>query len=586
MKVFVLCIALLVVSCITASPLSEEVDENFDNNETVSNEMNEGDALPLENDNDRKVSGEASAVEEITDDYDDSNESENVEKQLTQDEMEKLYGIPIPICLQYTDNVHPLHLSHLSDCGKFYKCSNGRGFLLDCPIGEHWSVKLNRCDYPYSANCIADGVYRYRIKKVKPMPAQATFQIQEENSPTDDEIIPEFEIDARCEGSDPFKPYHFKHKSDCNKFYKCYMGKAYVLKCPKYQQWSESMSRCEHPSTARCTVARPAALPAAQSFEVIGVGNFDENYYDYGEEEEEADFKIKDARCLLENNDRFHPTQFSHPNDCGSFYKCIDDTAVKINCPAGLHYNVASESCDYSYRARCTSGIRPAKEVMQQPMPQYNGMMPDFEMLKEHPEMGSYFVMMQQYPELMSYYYAMLLQQYPGFMQQYPGLMQQYPGMMQQYPGMMPQMPSAPNLPDSQPKPDPAPKPPQPNNQMPQPQPFPQPGPEFPNWMPIPKPNVPLPNIPDNSDESDDQENFVFKNGKVSKNCPGEESPLEPVHLGHENDCSKFYKCFNGRAFIMNCPSGQEWSDSLQRCDFHEFSNCDPLELVKKKIQI
>lgn len=42
-----------------------------------------------------------------------------------------------------------------------------------------------------------------------------------------------------------------------------------------------------------------------------------------------------------------------------------------------------------------------------------------------------------------------------------------------------------------------------------------------------------------------------------------------------------FYKCFEERAFLFECPQLQEWSEELQRCDFHENANCNPLELLK-----
>lgn len=88
---------------------------------------------------------------------------------------------------------------------------------MDCPAGEHWSVNLDRCDYPGLAKCRPNGELQFKIKKAKPMKAT-----QEESDDDDKPEVGEFEVDPRCEGSDPFKPLHFKHVSDCTKFYKCY----------------------------------------------------------------------------------------------------------------------------------------------------------------------------------------------------------------------------------------------------------------------------------------------------------------------------------------------------------------------------
>jgi hypothetical protein len=84
---------------------------------------------------------------------------------------------------------------------------------MDCPAGEHWSVHLDRCDYPSLARCKLDGSYQFKVKKSKPM--QASEQVDEEED--DKPETEDFEIDPRCEGSDPLKPMHYKHVSDCTK---------------------------------------------------------------------------------------------------------------------------------------------------------------------------------------------------------------------------------------------------------------------------------------------------------------------------------------------------------------------------------
>lgn len=81
---------------------------------------------------------------------------------------------------------------------------------MDCPDGEHWSVQLDRCDYPNIARCRLNGNYQTKIKKTQPM--QASVQEEDDESPAEPEV---FEIDPRCEGSDPFKPLHYKHINDC-----------------------------------------------------------------------------------------------------------------------------------------------------------------------------------------------------------------------------------------------------------------------------------------------------------------------------------------------------------------------------------
>lgn len=46
------------------------------------------------------------------------------------------------------------------------------------------------------------------------------------------------------------------------------------------------------------------------------------------------------------------------------------------------------------------------------------------------------------------------------------------------------------------------------------------------------------------------------------------------MHYENYEHSQMFYKCFEKRAFLLKCPEQQEWSIILERCDFHENSNC------------
>ena len=565
--------------------------------------------------------------------------------------------------------------SHPADCTKFYLCSRGRAYLFDCPNEEHWSVKLNRCDYPHVAKCKPNGMYQFKAKKAKPFKASA----QEEDS--DQPEVGEFEIDPRCEGSDPFKPLQLRHATDCTKFYKCYMGKAYVIKCPKGQQWAQSLNRCEHPQIARCSVVRPAIKPA-QAIEELDEDEDDDDDDDDGPTIlDDFDYMIEDSRCAPDEPDMYHPIHFAHPTDCTMFYRCYLHKAFKAQCPGGLHFNEEKEYCDYPHWANCKAEAnvfeanimqasaknpdipkcplgnqqvnfaiedqknryfscvhgfayfmqceneelfnplskkcekftRPQQSRQQSSLLyQYPAAMNQYQLYPEMMNQWSY----PQYPGMMSPWSGLdpnflgTMDQYLAVMNQYYGMMSQLPG-YNQYPGMLQpfQMsPRTPNVPAFQvPNGDATinrPQPPQnPNAVVPQipinrpqqppqqvPQQLPQQiqnGPQFPSWMPVPNQNVPMPNFPNllEKPSQDNQSKFNYENGRMNSRCPSADDPSKPSHLSHESECSKFYKCYNGRAFLLDCPSMQEWSEELQRCDYHQFAKCDPVELIKKRIQ-
>lgn len=579
---------------------------------------------------------------------------------------------------------------------------------MDCPGAQHWSVRLDRCDYAGIAKCVIDGTHQFKIKKAKAVKASAPEKEEDEDKPE----VGEFEIDPRCEGSDPYKPLHFKHPNDCSKFYKCYMGKAYVIKCPKGQQWAQALNRCEHAQIARCTVAavvkpsRPGARPA-QAVEDSGDSESSEEEEHVHTIMDDDDYMIHDSRCAPDEDDIYHPIQFAHPTDCTMFYKCWMHQAFKSQCPFPLHYNQKAGYCDYPYKANCRASIQPAQaieeleesnenqEAEEEHMHAYavdadadfmifdSRCAPDaddiyhpiqfahptdctmFYMCSDHrafksrcppylhynekkqycdyadranckasvgimeasskvplipkcPQKGTanfavegsyanyfacengvvfykacekeelfnpYTKKCEKVPEYFDINQILNLNEMP--MNEMPGMINQYQGNSQQFP-MIPMNPSMPHVQ----------RPQTPNFEIPQipnqrPQQVPQ-MPEFPNWMPVPNQNLPQslpkPELPTLSEKPSHEKpssglSFNYQNGKENSRCPSQEEPTRPTHLSHETDCQKFYKCFNGRAFLMECPVSQEWSDELQRCDYHQFANCDPVELLKKKIR-
>lgn len=486
-------------------------------------------------------------------------------------------------------------------------CSRGRAFLMDCPSDEHWSVKSDRCDYEHLAKCRPDGTYQFKVKKAKPFRASA-----QEEEDLDQPELGEFEVDPRCEGSDPFKPLQLRHPTDCTKFYKCYMGKAYVIKCPKGQQWGQALNRCDHPQIARCSIVRPAIKPA-QAFEDSEEDDEDE-YYDEHTIVDDPDYEVEDPRCEPDEVDMFHPIHFAHPTDCTMYYRCYEHKGYKSQCPIGLYFNEEREYCDYPHNVDCKADAHPYEaSAMQAAAPEipdcpaqgdqevnfaveginnrYFSCINGVAYLKEcqteelfnplSKRCERFTRPQQQRPQ---YPNSGLAPTFPGTWEQFFAMMNQYPGMMNQYPSMnAPMIPMSPQVPMS---------PQTPNVVVPQvpntrPQLVPQ-TPEFPSWMPVPNQNVPMPEMPllPVNPSDDNKNSFNYEKGKVNSRCPAEDDPSKPAHLSHETDCNKFYKCYNGRAFELECPMMQEFSDELQRCDFHQFAKCDPIELIKKKIQI
>ncbi|CAO1433157.1 unnamed protein product [Diamesa serratosioi] len=64
------------------------------------------------------------------------------------------------------------------------------------------------------------------------------------------------------------------------------------------------------------------------------------------------------------------------------------------------------------------------------------------------------------------------------------------------------------------------------------------------------------------------------QSGSRDSRCPSNENPQNPTHLAHASDCTKFYKCSQGLAYELSCPTGQHWNRGYSYCDSIERAHC------------
>ncbi|KXJ82211.1 hypothetical protein RP20_CCG015027 [Aedes albopictus] len=296
-------------------------------------------------------------------------------------------GIDDARCPRNDDPMHPLHLPHPTSCEKFMKCFNGLRFELDCPPGQQWAAHLNRCDFPSIAKCKRDAAtFQAEDQAEEVEDVEVINVVEEEQSDLDVNVEGTVEEepeavaapmkaefvynagvpDIRCPRTDdPFRPIHLPHATDCAKFQKCFDGRAYILNCPPGQEFGSKINRCDYPQYAQC------ALPKRKNLAKMlkKAAAYDDDYYYYSDEQEfpmessewtdeqrEMIVGVLDIRCPTVDDDN-NPVHLTHPKDCGKFYKCYDGRAFLIACPAGQHWSVRYDRCDYPKVAKCT--IRP-----------------------------------------------------------------------------------------------------------------------------------------------------------------------------------------------------------------------------------
>lgn len=143
------------------------------------------------------------------------------------------------------------------NCGLFYICSGGVAFESSCPGGLHWSVVIDRCDFPEAAECI-EGAAPYQ-------PGGVVIPELETDAPTapSSTSLPPINPDGSCPAYNvPGTLVHLAHP-DCNRFYVCDWGVPYEMKCPDHTHFNIEINVCDAPVKANCTPGVAPEQPGA-----------------------------------------------------------------------------------------------------------------------------------------------------------------------------------------------------------------------------------------------------------------------------------------------------------------------------------
>ncbi|KAG8229160.1 hypothetical protein J437_LFUL009230 [Ladona fulva] len=209
------------------------------------------------------------------------------------------------------------------ECGSFCECAPGGPVMLKCPLGLHFSVATNKCEQPWNAGCKQD------------LKVLISTQHHHHARNCDKQI-------GECKKS-PVGTF-LRNPGDCGSYCRCDGTTAVWMPCPVGLHFSLSTNKCEYPGVAGCIPAptsgpsptHPPPPPPVDDCSAVA-----------------ADCKASPVGTLLRN-----------PSDCGSFCQCAAWGPVKMDCPAGLHFSVSANRCEWPSIAGCIPGP---------PMPNHHG---------------------------------------------------------------------------------------------------------------------------------------------------------------------------------------------------------------------
>lgn len=140
---------------------------------------------------------------------------------------------------------------------------------------------------------------------------------------------------------DPQNPTFLPHP-DCTKYIVCNWQNQIVMNCPAGLHWNQQASYCDFPNLAGC-LADPVVPPTTSSTPTTA----------RPPSTTPAPPTTPSGSCP-EVYDPSHQVYFPHATDCTRYYICTyEGTKLIQSCPAGLHWSVRNNYCDYPDRAQC-----------------------------------------------------------------------------------------------------------------------------------------------------------------------------------------------------------------------------------------
>ena len=133
---------------------------------------------------------------------------------------------------------------------------------------------------------------------------------------------------------------YYEYPKDCQKYYFCGNGKLILQACSAGLYWSSEAQMCDWNDNVRCD--KDNVVEVGGTPEVSPVEAEVTDYNDYNDYSSN-----NDGECV-------EGEYSSSSSSCASFHQCVNGKKTLKNCHEGLHWNSATNTCDWPEAAGCT----------------------------------------------------------------------------------------------------------------------------------------------------------------------------------------------------------------------------------------
>ncbi|XP_060521021.1 mucin-2-like isoform X2 [Cylas formicarius] len=319
------------------------------------------------------------------------------------------------------DGEYPVYIPD-EDCTKFWQCSNGKPYLHPCPDELHFNPTLNVCDHPQDAGCLGNNENvttqpqetTRQQNETNPSTTTSNSGVEINSTQDDSSVIPSSTIkpgsssaEAECPPVDGEYPTYIPDE-DCSKFWQCSNGKPYLHACPDDLHFNPTLNVCDRPEDAGCseqnvytTTSPPKNEPTEA--EQTTKTNFETTHTieelttndqattksvnqdtTLSDEETTTEAGVETTSQIINSTtsgdgsttdvasesssssttanavecppvDGEYPVYIPH-EDCTKFWQCSNGKPYLQNCTDDLHFNPTLNVCDWPQDAGCVSG--------------------------------------------------------------------------------------------------------------------------------------------------------------------------------------------------------------------------------------
>lgn len=127
--------------------------------------------------------------------------------------------------------------------------------------------------------------------------------------------------------------YFLPDPEHCEKFFECVNGDKYLFVCPPNLHFNPSINECDYPVNVGCETSTKINKISRDESESEGTGRPP---------------VLNDPDCPEEGI-----SYLADDENCSIYYECVDGNKYQFTCPAGLHFNLELNTCDYPNHANC-----------------------------------------------------------------------------------------------------------------------------------------------------------------------------------------------------------------------------------------